>query len=294
VIYGLERGERAGPDANVAYMAFGRQPAWVAEIAMNRSLMLRQENQRTVEIDIGASPRARHLCGEEVRGTRQAFADFRERFGNLQEVTTTLLKSELEALIAALESAPVPSEDKFAKDIYWIQFFKGFIQYMEKREVTRGNNYIDYMIALTNNGKYDPGMRATLSNEQSAVARLRPRFDAFASALRTKWTNNPVILYNPLAWDALLASGYPTETLDPALVFVDQAGRRYWVPSTDGHHRLAGLYMSGAKTCRGVVAWCNAYPLGISVSGSAKGDAAAWADPMVDQLIEGTVAQLFA
>jgi hypothetical protein len=246
-----------------ALLAFGRDTETVDLIGVNRCDELKPDHADVRILDVAQSRRAWSMWGNAER-TKMLFAGLRTKLMSLQAPAPndilTLLRSTLPGLAALCDAYNLPGTH-FGTDHYWLHFLRGLVTFIDVGKITSDNPYLLFLRRLSATGGYDPGMSYELADESRAIQRLSPRMARFVRVLCDRSVEKPLLVYNPFSLPSLEAHGYQPsdEQMDEHVLYTD--GRAFRIQFIDGNHRLAGLWLSGAKHCPILPIWTNIYGL---------------------------------
>ncbi|MBE9153310.1 class I SAM-dependent methyltransferase [Cyanobium sp. LEGE 06113] len=278
-----------------ACIAFSRKKNTLLGISPTRSHELGIRNKNIRDIDIKASALFMGMFGESGRNSPQAFQALREELSTLVDPSDDKITACLRATIVELEQDCTPTRKTgFRSDEYWLQLFRGMVEFHTSGEMSLANSYLTYMRSISKRGEYDPGMRRLLLDDSAAADRMRLRIKSFFDILRTGVNSSPIVAFNAISLDCAADCGIDLHPIPAAYIITDKQTRRYFCNWFDGYHRIAALSLSGAKTARCMFSWTNLRPPFLNYDGASNKEELklSWSDPNVRKVVELTFDQL--
>jgi SAM-dependent methyltransferase len=245
-------------------LAFSRDKELVTLTAINRCEALPITHADVCALDLDGTRRAKSLWGN-TNEWKTFFTELRSKLMQVANPSPTtvvgIVRPEL-ARLEALCDTYTQEGSEFGTHRYWLYFLQGLCHFVDTGGLAASNPYLICLRQMSAGGSYDPGMTYELADEARAVQRIAPRLTRFLQVLRDRAIHRPLLVYNPLSLRLLEARGYePSEQVvrDEHIALTD--GRQYRIQFIDGNHRLAALWLSGAKACPILPVWTNVFGL---------------------------------
>lgn len=137
-----------------------------------------------------------------------------------------------------------------ASGYYWLSYLRGFAESVAQGAVDTQNHYVRYLRLQYSKGKFDPGLKHLMDDDEKIVERVKLRFDDLAKLATSEDTADmtPVVLFNPLS-----ATPHIKEHLKRHVRFT--TGEDTLVSAIDGYHRIFGSRISGKPEIAAMCLW---------------------------------------
>jgi SAM-dependent methyltransferase len=247
-----------------ALLAFSRDRELVTLTAINRCEELPVTHADVCHLDLERTRRAKSIWGN-TNNQKTFFTELRSRLMEIEDPTPVAIVGIVRPELARLEdicNTYTQEGSEFGTHRYWLYFLQGLCHFVATGALAPNNPYLMCLRRMSAAGSYDPGMTYELADETRAIQRIAPRLTRFLQVLRDRAIHRPLLMYNPLCLRLLGGRGYSQSdevARDEHIDLID--GRQYRIQFIDGNHRLAALWLSGAKVCPVLPVWTNVFGL---------------------------------